>query len=453
MAEFIQMLALSPTMETGTIAHWNKKEGDKIESGDVICEVETDKATMDYESTQEGTLLKILVEKGGDAAIGDPIGIIGEEGEDISDLIEEGKKQFKQGAEKEKKAEKKETAEEETKEEPEEVSEKEKKEKKKKQPEKVEIKLHKKDFNIPDPVQTSQWPGTIQAKPEKGKKDIKVSPLARKIAGENGLKLSGIKGTGPAGRIVKEDVEKALERKEKGGAPMEAGPGMVAGEVPLSAMRKTIARRMSESKFNAPHYYLRTSVRMDEIMMARHELNQRFDEKLSFNSFIIKFVSQALKKFPKVNSSWQGDHIKQFGTIDIGLAVALDDGLVAPVVRNCQNKGIIEINQDMKELVEKARNGELSNEEYSNATFTISNLGMFDIEEFTAIINPPGSAILALGQIKRELVPGDEDDEILLEHRMRMTMSCDHRVIDGAEGAAFLHRLKEMMEDPVKALL
>lgn len=426
MAEKILMLALSPTMEQGVITKWRKKPGDTIESGDVLCEVETDKAAMDYESVNEGTLLKILIEEGGKAAVGDAIGIVGDEGEDISGLLEE--------IESEKKKEEAEPSK--SKDEGDE-SEKEEESEKKEEPE-------KKEKAEPAPESDKQQ---LAQKTESGM--IKASPLARKLAEEKGIDLGSMSGSGPDGRIIKRDVEKAEPGAGKSVSQIAA---LKDETVPVSQKRQIIADRLSKSKFSAPHYYLKTQINVDALISARQVVNSSQDRKISFNSFLLKCVSEAIKKHALINASWQGDTIRKFGSIDIGLAVALDDGLITPVVRNCGQKGILEIDEAMHVLVDKARKGKLSPEEYTNATFTVSNLGSYGIDEFTAIINPPASAILAVGEIKKVPVVLD-DDSIDIQSVLKLTLSCDHRVIDGAVGAAFMRDLKNIIEQPVMALL
>ena len=423
MAEQILMLALSPTMEEGTIATWKKKEGDKVSEGDIICEVETDKATMDYESIQEGVLLKILVPEGEDAAVGVPIAIIGEEGEDISALEKEA---AETGNEAEKEEEAAGTSASEEKSEAEE--------------EKAEKKRTDKPAAKKEAATTDGW--------------VKASPLAREIARQRGIDIAAIEGSGPGGRVVKKDVESAPARA---GRPTASGfaPARAAGEdrtVKVSKMRKAIAGRLAESKFTAPHFYLNVSVRGEALMEARNRINKSLQEKISVNAFIMKLAAEALKRHPRVNAAWEGDTIREFGSVDIGLAVALDDGLITPVVRNCGNKGITEIDGELKELIPRAQEGKLAPEEYSGAGFSVSNLGSFGIEEFTAIINPPGSAILAVGALNKVPVV-QEDGSLGTGLVMKFTLSCDHRVIDGAEGARFMATLKNNFENPMSALL
>jgi len=454
MAEQVLMLALSPTMEVGTIVKWHKKEGDTVAQSDVICEVETDKATMEYESVNEGTLLKILVPEGGQAKIGDPIAVVGESGEDISSLVEAAEQKVESaaaaaGA----------------------------------KPPATEPPADVKP-SMAEPAKAAEReekPAVTGAKPPAAPQPadgipalaggLKASPLARKMAGEQGINLRTLRGSGPGGRIVKRDIEKALRQVASYGAaaavgvtgPAIAGTPAVAGptasgrdeQIPVSGKRKIIAQRLSESMYSAPHYYLRIDVDAGPMMTARSRLNARLPReaggKVSPNAFLIKFVAESLKNYPSVNASWQGDTILQFGKIDVALAVAQEDGLITPVVRDCGSKGIVQIDRELKILIDKALTNKLAPEEYSGATFTVSSLGPSGILEFTAIINPPGSAILAVGRIHK--VPVVEDDgSIGVRSQMMLTLSCDHRVIDGAVGAAFLSDLKAMIEYPIDHL-
>ncbi len=403
MAEKIIMLALSPTMETGTIVKWHKKEGDKISSGDILCEVETDKATMDYESTVEGTLLKITSAEGSQVKVGEIIGIAGEEGEDISELVEQAGPIL------------------------------EKEQPSKKAPEKEDNKKGK----IAPPSPQEQVPSEIRA-----------SPLARQLARESGVDLQSVQGSGPGGRIIKEDIEQIINKRKSSETPI---PGQVEQKIAVSEKRRIIAKRMSQSMFSAPHYYVTVAVKMDYLINSRKSLNSRLKTKVSFNAFFVKLVAEALVRNPVINSSWSEDSIIRHNTIDIGLAVAQKDGLITPVVRDCANKGIVAIDQELNDLVERARKGKLCWQEYTGGTFTVSNLGSYGIRQFTAIINPPESAILALGEIFKELTVSDEG-EYIMQNSMMMTLSCDHRVIDGAVAAEFARDLKNMMENPVTVL-
>ena len=425
MAENVLMLALSPTMEEGTITVWHKNEGDSISEGDLLCEVETDKAIMEYESANAGTILKILVKEGEQARVGVAIAIVGEAGEDVSGLI-------------------------------------------------AEIAYLAEKAEKPEPVGAPGRPGPAVAKApleiQERTGRIKASPLARSLAAEHRLDLHLVRGSGPGGRIVKRDLEEALLASMPPpaappppvGPAAETGPAAGAGlpgpagplrdeRIPLSGKRKVIAGRLAESKFSAPHYYLKIDVVVDGILAARKSLNSSRSDKVSFNAYLIKLTAEALRRNPMVNASWEGDSILKHGRIDIGLAVAQDDGLIAPVVRDCGGKGIIAIDQELKVLIDKARNNRLTLEEYTGATFTISSLGSYGILDFTAIINPPGAAILAVGKAQRVPVV-DETDQVKIQSKMILSLSCDHRVIDGAVGAAFLKDLKDMIEDPFAAL-
>jgi len=394
MAEKILMIALSPTMEAGVITRWNKKAGDKISTGDLLCEVETDKASMDYESQSDGTILKILVSNGARVKVGEPIAIIGDEGEDFS-------------------ADSKDT---------------------------THVSTEKKASSI----HNENLPG-----------GVKASPLARETARKLGVDLSSIEGSGPRGRIVKEDVEQnaaAINAKKTTETGTAASIVKTFTTEKLSEKRKVTAQRMSQSMAGIPHYYLSVPVCMDSVIRTRNSLNKKHDKKISLNAFLIKFAAEALRRNPQINASWQGDSIKLFSNIDIGLAVALSDGLITPVVKNCETKGILQIDEELKTLIEKAKSGKLAPEEYNGATFTISNLGAWGIRSFTAIINPPASAILAVGEIFKEPVV-NEDDKITIASRMIFTLSSDHRVIDGAMAAEFAADLRGIIEDPAQALL
>ena len=412
MAEKVLMIALSPTMEKGTLVKWNKKEGDFVKTGDVLCQVETDKATMEYESLNEGTLLKIVVEEGAGASIGETIAILGQPGEDFSSLVE---------------------------------------------------RLASQNNNIPSTKMPEEKLPTAEIPKEfvlERERRIKISPLARQMARKNGIELKSIAGSGPGGRIVKRDIDRLVVPPKKSGTgrlPIAQVTTLLNGEkkkgderIPVGQKRKIIAQRLSESKYSAPHYYLKSTVTMDGLLQSRTRLNESGERKVSLNAFFIKFCAESLKRHPLVNATWQGEFIQKHGRIDIGFAVARPDGLMVPVVRDCGEKGILAIDTDIKSSLEKIQSNRLTPEEMQNATFTISNLGSFGIEEFTAIINPPGSAILALGEIAKQ--PAVENDALIVRSRMKMTLSCDHRVIDGAIGAAFLKELKEMMESPIHAM-
>jgi pyruvate dehydrogenase E2 component (dihydrolipoamide acetyltransferase) len=405
MADKILMLALSPTMESGTIAHWSKHEGDEVHGGDVLCEVETDKATMDYESTIDGKLLKILAPEGSSVKVGELIAIAGRDGEDISRLVSQ----------------------------------------------KTDGHVKKETVGVKDEQATvKETPPAVSKETHR----VKASPLAREIAEHNGVDLSSISGSGPEGRIIKEDVERVLKLKTGGIQPSAPLP-VTAGEekrIPLTEKRKVIAKRLSDSMFTAPHFYMTISTGVDALMTARKRVNKSRDLKLSLNAFLIKLTAETLRKHPEILTSWNGDSIIQHGSVDIAVAVAQKDGLITPVVRNCISKGIMEIDNELKELVSRARENKLRPEEYTGCTFTISNLGSYGIRQFTAIINPPASAILAVGEIFREIVFDENGDESA-RNTMLMTLSCDHRVIDGAVAALFAADLKAAIEDPYSVLL
>ncbi len=446
MAEKIPMTALSPTMEEGTITSWNKKEGDTIAAGDVLCEVETDKASMDYEATQEGTLLKIVVTEGNNATVGQTIAILGEEGEDISSIMEDVSAEGgESGAKKEEEKEESTPAPDAGKKKEEAGGEKEKSQ------EKATAGKSEKPADGKDETRSSA-PQTGPQRGESGR--IKASPLAVKLAAERNINLSYVTGSGPDGRIVKRDIESFRgipASSVTGNAPAAGAAAPGDQEIPVAGKRAVIAKRLSESKFSAPHYYLKMSVAMENIVAARKFLNDTLDNKVSLNAFFIKFAAEAIKRHPHINASWQGDKIVQYGSIDIGLAVDLGNGLITPVVRNCGNRGVREIDEELQELIRKTREGKLQPSEYTGATFTISNLGSFGVEEFTAIINPPGSAILALGATRKTPIVKD-DGSIGVASIMKMTLSCDHRVIDGAAGGKFLADLQGIMEQPVRMI-
>jgi pyruvate dehydrogenase E2 component (dihydrolipoamide acetyltransferase) len=442
MAQQIQMLALSPTMEKGVITKWLKKTGEKISEGEVICEVETDKATMEYECPEEGTLLKIVVEEGAEAAVGEVIAMVGEEGEDVSSLDKKTQEKPEDG--------------------PDEKSSEEEADEKSEKPEKKEKSEKKEKAGTEENKQESSEP---KKKPEKKKQKpedeniknkVKSTPLARKLAKQHGVELSNISGTGPAGRIVVRDVEQAIKKSSKPEKTQadQRTPRKTAGlqdeEVPVSSMRKAIAGRLAESKFSAPHYYLKVDVDASELIVTREKLKLDSSKKISFNSFLIKLAAEAVKHHPVINSSWAESKIVRHGSVDVGLAVAVKDGLITPVVRDCGNKGIMEIESELAELIELARNGGLKKDLYEGNTFTISNLGSYGIDEFTAIINPPASAILAVGRITDKPVINTAGN-ITAGSMMSLVLSCDHRVIDGAAGAAFLSDLKRFIEEPISA--
>lgn len=412
MAITVDMPKLSDTMEEGVIAKWNVKEGDKVESGDAIAEVETDKATMDVEVFDSGTILKIMAGEGDTVPLGGAIAIIGEEGEDISNLLEK----VQAGASSAKSEEKK---------------------------------------NEKEPAKEGLAPSTNgEMKQPAGQVEsgrIKASPLARKMAEEQGIDLGHVSGSGPGGRIIKKDIEQYAGGAKRPSAQPIPEVSAEDQDYKISQMRKTIARRLAESKFTSPHYYETIDIDMKRAVEARVRLNEVSDVKISFNDIIVKACAVALRRHPQVNSSWLDDKIRQYGSINVAIAVAVDEGLITPVIRNTDHKGLAQIATEARELAEKARNKNLDPEQWQGSTFTVSNLGMFGIEEFTAIINPPNSAILAIGAIRD--VPVVENGDIVPGKRMKVTMSSDHRIVDGATAAQFLSTLRNLLENPMEMLL
>lgn len=430
MAEVIRMPRMSDTMEEGNIVGWLKKVGDTVEPGDVLAEVETDKATMELESYQEGVLLYIGI-KEGPVPVNGVLAVIGEEGEDYKAALEAAEKEEGTASEpkKEETSEKQETQEKE---------------------ESVSKTAHAKSETVPET-------------PQKDKR-LKASPLAKKMASETGIDLSGISGTGGEGRIIKRDIESFLESKPSGKATvpetektsvpaftMNGDSGEAYEDIPVSQMRKTIARRLGESKFSAPHFYLTVEIDMGLAIKARAEINELSLVRISFNDIIVKACAAALQQHPAVNSSWLGDKIRRNKHINIGVAVAVEEGLLVPVIRHANMKSLAQIKTEVNELAEKAKNRKLQPEEMQGNTFTISNLGMFDIDEFTAIINSPDSCILAVGSIVEK--PIVKNGEIVPGSMMKVTLSCDHRVVDGATGAKFLQTLKGILEAPIRLLI
>lgn len=407
MAEVIEMPRLSDTMTEGVIARWHKKVGDIVKPGDLLAEIETDKATMEFEAPVGGVLLHIGAPEGKPIPIGEVIAIIGKAGEDISALLTRQKATAAVVA-------------------PPPPSD---------TPQKVE------------PV--SPTPAT--STPSDGER-LKASPLARAIAREKGIDLREITGTGEGGRIIRRDVEAHLAQQASKPAPSPTLAAASYTDHPLTQMRKTIARRLTASMQEAPHFYLKISVSMEKAAQWRARLNELADVKISFNDFILKACAIALRRHPMLNASWTGEAIRVFHDIHIGFAVAVEEGLIVPVIRHADRKGLAEIAKETQALAEKARQRKLTPEEYTGSTFSISNLGMFGIEDFTAVINPPEAAILAVGAIQPVPVVR-ENGEIAVERRMRLTLSCDHRVVDGATGAQFLQTLKLLLEEPERLLL
>ena len=445
----IQMPKLSDTMTEGTLVAWKKKKGDKVSAGDVLAEIETDKATMEWESPEDGTLTEIYVEEGGKVNVGDKIAFVGGEGEEAP--VEEKKEETKEPSEKEE-----EKKPEETKAKEKEPKEGEKKEPKKKEPEKKgePKKKEKKEKAVEAGVPPAQ-PTRLQPQTEEAR--VKATPVARRVAAEFGVDLSSVKGTGPEGRVTETDVRAAA--KSKGAAQKVPAPSIKAGEsarIQLSGMRKIIAQRLVESLGPVPHFYLNIDIDAGPLMAAREELKSAGEgaeaSKITVNDFVLKAAVQAAVKVPRVNASFDGDAIVQYADVDLGIAVAIEDGLLTPVVRAAQNKSLREISEAVKDLAHRARNKRMKPEEFQGGTFTVSNLGGMAIDSFSAVINPPQGFILAIGRITKMPVI-DDGDQIVVGHRMTITMSCDHRVIDGALGAAYLKELRHLLENPALLLV
>jgi len=424
MAIKVEMPKLSDTMEEGVIAGWNVEEGDKVESGDIIAEVETDKATMEVEVFDSGTILKILAKEGDAVPLGNIMAIIGEEGEDISDLIQEAKS--KNGSKSGK-------------------HDKEKSSDQKSEKEKVsQDSKPGLDGNEDNRSGSKEKKQHIESSGGNGR--IKASPLARKMAEEKGIQLSRVEGSGPEGRIIKRDIEEY--------EPAAAAVSQVSKEdreYRVSQMRKTIAKRLAESKFTNPHYYETIDIDMQHVFAARKKINETEDIKISFNDIIVKACAKALSRHPAINSTWKEDTILEHGDINVAFAVAVEEGLLTPVIRHADQKGLAQISSESKELAELARDRKLQPEQMEGSTFTISNLGMFGIEEFTAIINPPNACILAVGAIRD--VPVVENGEVVPGKRMKATLSSDHRIVDGATAARFLSTLRAFLENPLNMML
>ena len=434
-ASLITMPKMSDTMSEGTIAAWHKKVGDTVKSGDILAEVETDKATMELEAYEDGTLLYIGVNEGESVSIDGIIAVIGEKGADYQKLIDVESSKTQKAAQVLGSAS-------------------------------SEAVISEATENLPKVSAIDKSESRVeQTKETRPDGKIKASPLAKKLAKDLGYDISKINGSGDLGRIIKRDVEAytpALEESAPASvtAPAEKSvpvelPKIVGEEsfeeINISQMRKTIAKRLSESKFTSPHFYLTMEINMDKAIEARKSMNEVAPVKISFNDLVVKAAASALRRHPKVNASWLGDKIRFNNHIHIGIAVAVDEGLLVPVVRFADNKSLSHISVEVKDLGEKARNKQLQPSDWEGNTFTISNLGMFGIEEFTAIINPPDACILAVGGIKQTAIV--KDGQLVPGNVMKVTLSCDHRVVDGATGAAFLSTFKETLEDPVRILI
>jgi pyruvate dehydrogenase E2 component (dihydrolipoamide acetyltransferase) len=408
------MPKLSDTMTDGTVAAWHKKVGDKVKSGELLAEIETDKATMEFESYVDGTLLYIGVQKGETVAVDALLAVFGKEGEDVSAIV------AAEGAAPAAKEEAPVTV---------------------APAPKAPVAEAPKAVVTQAPVAAAHSPAAAPVPFNDGR--MRVSPLAKKLAEDKGLPLQYIPGSGDGGRIVRRDVDAFMA----GAAVQSASAVESYTEENVSQMRKTIARRLAESKFTAPHFYLTMEINMGRAVEARAAMNAATGSKVSFNDMVVKATALALKQHPKVNSSWQGDTIRYNHHVHMGIAVAVEEGLLVPVVRFADTKTLAQINQEVKTFAEKAKNKKLQPSDWEGNTFTISNLGMFGTEEFTAIVNPPDACILAVGAIRQ--VPVVKDGAVVPGHTMKLTLSCDHRVVDGASGSEFLQTLKAMLEEPV----
>lgn len=410
MAEVIRMPRLSDTMQTGFIRVWHKKVGDKVAPGDVMAEVETDKATMDLEAFQEGVILHIAVPEG-EVAVDGVIAVIGKAGEEFASLLQPAAQTpAAQPA----------------------------------------IKPVETAAPAPEPASAANIPSTTPLA-DTADNRIKASPLAKSIAKEAGLDLKSVQGSGEQGRIIKKDIEDKLKSTPAPSAgpvaPVSLGDKVVA----VSQMRRTIAQRLSDSKFSAPHFYLTMEIDMDNCVAARNQINQISPSKISFNDLIVKACATALRQNPGVNVSWKGDTMVYHQDIHIGVAVAIEDGLVVPVIRHTDQKSLSQINQEIADKAQRSKDRKLGLDEMQGNTFTISNLGMYEIEDFTAIINPPDACILAVGSILKK--PAVKNDQIAISHRLKVCLSCDHRAVDGATGAKFLQSLKNTLENPISMVL
>ena len=408
MATKVHMEALSPTMEEGQLVRWLKAEGDVVASGDILAEIETDKATMELVARGDGVLRKVLLAAGGTAPVGEVIGIIAAADEDISAIA--GGAASAPAAPAPAAAQPPAAA----------------------------------------PKSESPAPAAAASTEEGGR--VKASPLARRLADDLGVDLARVEGSGPGGRIVKRDVEAARESASAAPAPSAAAWAPSAAEyedLQVSQMRKTIAKRLVESIGPVPHFFLTIDVDMGRVIEARGRINEMLErrgEKISINDIVLKAVAAALHRHPECNAQWHGTFVRRFNSVHLGVAVAVEDGLITPVVKNAHLKGISQIAREVRELAARGREKKLMPDEYTGSTFSVSNLGMFGIHEFTAIINPPEAGILAVGGV--EDTPVVVDGQVVVRPRMRVTMSCDHRVIDGAQGSRFLATLKTMLEEP-----
>ena len=422
-ATIVRMPLLSDTMKEGKIVAWHKNVGDTVKGDDVLAEVETDKATMEVMGYADGVLLHQGVKEGEAAPVNGIIAIVGKAGTDVTPMLAEPQSSPAP---------------------------------------KGEAGTQSDASATPAAASAPQAPASAEQAPSAAGSNgrLKASPLARRLAREKGIDLKQVRGSGDGGRIIKRDVDEfkpsqAAPQMAASGSPQQGIAGSAGTEsstdAPVSQMRRVIAQRLSESKFSAPHFYLRVSVTMDGAMAARAKINEVSPTKVSFNDLVIKACAAALRKHPEVNSSWMGDSIRTHNHIHIGMAVAIDDGLIVPVIKFADTKSLSQIAADTNTLGEKAKTKKLQPQEFTGNTFTVSNLGMMDIDEFTAIINPPDACILAVGKIAP--TPVVEDGQVAVRNIMKLTLSCDHRVVDGAVGARFLQTLKKFLENPVTMLV
>jgi len=429
MAEVINMPRLSDTMEEGTLAKWFKKVGDSVKEGEILAEIETDKATMEFESFHDGVLLHIGIDEGSTAPVDSIIAVIGAKGEDISSIVK-GSNTTKE----EPKPEVKEEPKPEVKEEPKPEAKEEPKPEVKEEP-KPEVKEEVKSSLVSN----------------ESADRILISPLAKKLANEKGIDIKSVKGSGDNGRIIKRDIDSYKPSNYSQFIQPRPSITESSNESLNSTMRKAIAKRLSDSKFSAPHYYLNVECEMDNMISFRNQFINTQNIKISFNDIIAKAVSLSLARHPKVNSRWYDEKIVFYDHVHLGVAVAVDDGLIVPVVKYANSKDLPEINEEIKDFAVRAKNKKLTPAEIEGSTFTISNLGMFGIESFTSIINQPNSAILSIGAIIEK--PIVKNSDIIIGNTMKLTLACDHRTVDGATGSLFLKTLKEYIENPVSILI
>jgi len=415
MAEIVKMPKLSDTMTEGVVSKWHKKVGDKVKSGELLAEIETDKATMDFESFQDGVLLYIGVEEGKGAPVDSILAILGAAGEDYKALMDGAASATASAS----------------------------------------APAEEVPAAVSAPAASTAPVASSAPTVISDDSRTKASPLAKKIASDKGIDLSQVSGSGDGGRIVKRDIENytpAVSSTKTTAAPVFVPAGTEQfTEVATTQMRKVIARRLAESKFTAPHFYLTIEIDMDNAIASRTAINASGEVKISYNDFVVKACAMALRKHPVINSSWLGDKIRTNHHVHIGVAISVEDGLLVPVVRFADQKGLHQISAEVKDYAGRAKTKKLQPADWEGNTFTISNLGMFDIDQFTAIINPPDACILAVGSIQQK--PVVKNNAVVPGNVMKVTLSCDHRVVDGVAGSEFLKTLKAYLENPVMMLV